>query len=73
MPINSRTQWSAGPACPKTGRNRHEVHPQWRPERQWTRIMVHVAIQEADDQGQVVTWGEHVTDQEYDRPTTTTN
>ena len=37
------------------------------------RFMAHVAIQEADDQGQAVTWGEHVTDQEYNRPTTTTN
>jgi quercetin dioxygenase-like cupin family protein len=37
------------------------------------RFMAHVAIQETDDQGQVVTWGEHVTDQEYGRPTTKTN
>lgn len=29
------------------------------------RFMAHVAIQEADDQGQVVTWLEQVTDQEY--------
>lgn len=29
------------------------------------RFMAHVAMQEADDQGQVVTWLEHVTDQEY--------
>jgi hypothetical protein len=27
--------------------------------------MAHVAIQEADDNGQVVTWLEHVTDAEY--------
>ena len=27
--------------------------------------MAHVAIQEADDQGQVVTWLDHVTDEEY--------
>jgi hypothetical protein len=27
--------------------------------------MAHVAIQEADDQGEVVTWLEHVTDEEY--------
>ena len=27
--------------------------------------MAHVAIQEADEQGQVVTWLEHVTDDEY--------
>ena len=29
------------------------------------RFMAHVAIQEADEKGQVVTWLEHVTDQEY--------
>jgi quercetin dioxygenase-like cupin family protein len=29
------------------------------------RFMAHVAIQEADDSGQVVTWLEHVTDAEY--------
>ena len=27
--------------------------------------MAHVAIQEADDDGQVVTWLDHVTDEEY--------
>jgi hypothetical protein len=27
--------------------------------------MAHVAMQEADDTGQVVTWLDHVTDQEY--------
>jgi quercetin dioxygenase-like cupin family protein len=30
-----------------------------------TRFMVHVAIQEADESGSPVTWGEHVTDAEY--------
>ena len=30
-----------------------------------TRLMTHVAIQQADEQGTVVTWGEHVTDEEY--------
>jgi quercetin dioxygenase-like cupin family protein len=30
------------------------------------RFMAHVAMQEADDQGQVVTWLEHVSDEEYD-------
>jgi quercetin dioxygenase-like cupin family protein len=30
------------------------------------RFMAHVAIQEADDYGQMVTWGDHVTDQEYE-------
>src|SRR5206468_12911365 len=29
------------------------------------RLMSHVAIQEADEQGQVVTWLDHVTDEEY--------
>lgn len=30
-----------------------------------TRFMTHVAMQQADDQGNVVTWGDHVTDEEY--------
>jgi len=30
-----------------------------------TRLMTHVAIQQADDGGNVVTWGEHVSDDEY--------
>ena len=30
-----------------------------------TRFMVHVAIQQADDDGSVVAWAEHVTDEEY--------
>jgi len=29
------------------------------------RFMTHVAIQQADDDGSVVTWGEHVSDDEY--------
>jgi quercetin dioxygenase-like cupin family protein len=29
------------------------------------RFMTHVAMQEVDDQGSFVTWGEHVTDEEY--------
>lgn len=29
------------------------------------RFMAHVAIQEADDSGTAVTWGSHVTDEEY--------
>jgi quercetin dioxygenase-like cupin family protein len=29
------------------------------------RFMVHVAMQEADDSGSPVTWGRHVTDEEY--------
>ena len=31
------------------------------------RFMAHVAIQEADVTGQVVTWLDHVTDEEYER------
>ena len=30
-----------------------------------TRFMTHVAIQEADESGSPVTWGTHVTDEEY--------
>jgi quercetin dioxygenase-like cupin family protein len=30
-----------------------------------TRFMTHLAIQEADDSGSPVTWGEHVSDAEY--------
>lgn len=29
------------------------------------RFMTHIAMQEADDQGSPVTWGEHVTEEEY--------
>ena len=29
------------------------------------RFMTHIAMQQADDEGSVVTWGEHVTDEEY--------
>jgi quercetin dioxygenase-like cupin family protein len=32
------------------------------------RLMTHIALQQADDTGNVVTWGEHVTDAEYDLP-----
>ena len=31
------------------------------------RFMVHIAIQQADESGSPVTWGRHVTDEEYDR------
>jgi hypothetical protein len=27
--------------------------------------MTHIAMQQADEQGMVVTWGDHVTDDEY--------
>jgi quercetin dioxygenase-like cupin family protein len=31
-------------------------------------FMTHLAIQEADEQGSPVAWGDHVTDEEYDGP-----
>jgi len=34
--------------------------------------MTHIAMQEADDSGSPVTWGEHVTDEQYDIAPTTT-
>ncbi len=30
-----------------------------------TRFMTHLAMQQADDKGNVVTWGDHVTDEQY--------
>ncbi len=30
-----------------------------------TRFMTHIAIHQADDEGNVATWGDHVTDEEY--------
>ena len=30
------------------------------------RFMTHLAMQQVDDQGNAVTWGEHVTDADYD-------
>jgi quercetin dioxygenase-like cupin family protein len=32
------------------------------------RFMSHMAIQEADDSGSPVTWGEHVSDEDYEAP-----
>lgn len=32
------------------------------------RFMTHVAMQEVDESGSPVTWGEHVTDEEYGTP-----
>jgi quercetin dioxygenase-like cupin family protein len=32
------------------------------------RFMTHLAMHQADDQGNAVTWGEHVTDEEYGSP-----
>jgi hypothetical protein len=31
--------------------------------------MVHIAMQQVDETGRPVTWGRHVTDEEYGRPT----
>jgi quercetin dioxygenase-like cupin family protein len=36
-----------------------------------TRFMAHVAMHEADEQGQVVTWLDHVSDADYHRPAST--
>ena len=33
-----------------------------------TRFMTHFAMQQADDEGNVVSWGEHVSDEEYGAP-----
>jgi quercetin dioxygenase-like cupin family protein len=33
------------------------------------RFMTHIAMQEVDDSGSPVTWGEHVNDAEYEAPT----
>ena len=30
-----------------------------------TRLMTHIAMQQADEEGNVVTWGEHVSDEDY--------
>ena len=30
-----------------------------------TRLMTHIAVQQANDDGNVVTWGDHVSDSEY--------
>jgi hypothetical protein len=32
--------------------------------------MVHIAMQQNDDSGRPVTWGEHVTDQTYEKEPT---
>lgn len=32
-----------------------------------TRLMTHIAIQQADESGNPVTWGEHVSDEHYGR------
>jgi quercetin dioxygenase-like cupin family protein len=32
------------------------------------RFMTHLAMQQVDDEGRAVTWGDHVTDEEYSAP-----
>ena len=34
------------------------------------RFMVHIAMQQNDDSGSPVTWGKHVTDQQYEKEPT---
>jgi quercetin dioxygenase-like cupin family protein len=61
--------------CQKEGGQVEEIRPgdvvYFEPnENHWhgatkNRLMVHIAIQEADDSGNVVAWGKHVTDEEY--------
>jgi quercetin dioxygenase-like cupin family protein len=62
--------------CQREGGPIEEIHPGDRVffepgENHWhgattTRFMTHTAIQEADETGSPVTWGEHVTDEQYD-------
>jgi len=32
------------------------------------RFMTHIAMQQLDEQGSAVVWGEHVSDEQYDPP-----
>ena len=62
--------------CQREGGPVETVHPGDRVffepgENHWhgaapTRFMVHVAMQQNDESGNPVTWGRHVTDEEYD-------
>jgi quercetin dioxygenase-like cupin family protein len=61
--------------CQRRGGPVEEIHPGdtvfFEPgEEHWhgaapNRFMTHIAMQEADDSGSVVSWGEQVTDEEY--------
>ena len=61
--------------CQREGGTVEEIRPGDRvffdpEENHWhgaapNRLMVHVAIQEADESGSPVTWGRHVSDEEY--------
>jgi quercetin dioxygenase-like cupin family protein len=67
--------------CQREGGPIEEIHPGDRVffepgENHWhgatpTRFMTHTAIQEADETGSPVTWGEHVTDEQYNTPPST--
>lgn len=62
----------------KAGGEVQEVHPGdtvwFEPgERHWHgaapgQMMVHLAVQQADDSGSAATWLEHVSDEDYNRP-----
>jgi quercetin dioxygenase-like cupin family protein len=62
--------------CQREGGHVEEIRPGDRVyfepgENHWhgaarNRLMTHIAIQEADENGSPVTWGQHVTDEEYD-------
>lgn len=45
-----------------------EVAAPWRTSAAIVHFTPHVAMQEADETGSVVTWGRHVTDEEYGAP-----
>ncbi len=61
--------------CQREGKPVEEIRPGDRVyfepgENHWhgagpNRFMAHIAMQEADDTGSPVTWGEHVTDEQY--------
>ena len=61
LPARGRPGRGHPPRRPRVLRARREPLARRRPD----RFMVHVAMQEADDSGSPVTWGEHVTDAEY--------
>jgi quercetin dioxygenase-like cupin family protein len=61
--------------CQREGGPVEEIHPGDRVffeagENHWhgatpTRFMAHIAMQQQDEGGSVVTWGDHVTDEQY--------
>jgi hypothetical protein len=64
-----------GRSCQREGAPVEEIRPGDRVffepgENHWhgaapNRFMVHIAMQQSDDSGSPVTWGEHVTDEQY--------